>query len=60
MAVSHYIEAQTGWSIKKFVRTTRRYRTVKSNVGNHNLTAADPLPNDLRTALIKIHADGAH
>jgi len=24
MAVSHYIEAQTGWSIKKFVRTTRR------------------------------------
>jgi hypothetical protein len=22
MAVSHYIEHQTGWSIKKFVRTT--------------------------------------
>jgi len=30
MAVSHYIEAQTGWSIKKFVRTARRYRTVRS------------------------------
>ncbi len=29
MAVSHYIEHQTGWSIKKFVRTARRYRTVK-------------------------------
>ena len=27
MAVSHYIEHRTGWSIKKFVRTTRRYRT---------------------------------
>jgi hypothetical protein len=27
-AVSHYIEHQTGWSIKKFVRTARRYRTV--------------------------------
>ena len=29
MAVSHYIETQTGWSIKKFVRTARRYRTVQ-------------------------------
>ena len=30
MAVSHYIEHQTGWSIKKFVRTARRYRTSRS------------------------------
>ena len=28
LAVSHWIEHQTGWSIKKFVRTARRYRTV--------------------------------
>ena len=27
LAVSHWIEHQTGWSIKKFVRTARRYRT---------------------------------
>ncbi|RFZ04549.1 Transposase DDE domain protein [Mycobacterium marinum] len=60
MAVSHYIETQTGWSIKRFVRTTRRYRTVKIQAGNHTLTAADPLPDDLRVALIKIRADGAH
>jgi hypothetical protein len=60
IAVSHYIETQTGWSIKKFVRTTRRYRTVKIKAGNQTLTAADPLPDDLRTALIKIRADGAH
>jgi hypothetical protein len=60
MAISHYIETQTSWSIKKFVRTTRRYRTVKIKVGNQILTAADPLPDDLRTALIKIRADGAH
>jgi Transposase DDE domain len=60
MAVSHYIETQTGWSIKRFVRTTRRYRTVKIKAGNHTLTAADPLPDDLRTALIQIRADGAH
>src|SRR5205807_9652212 len=60
IAVSHYIETQTGWSIKKFVRTTRRYRTVKIKAGNQTLTAADPLPDDLRTAPIKIRADGAH
>jgi transposase len=60
MAVSHYIECQTGWSIKKFVRITRRYRTVKIKAGKQTITAADPLPDDLRNALIKICADGAH
>jgi hypothetical protein len=60
MAVSHYIEHQTGWSIKKFVRTARRYRTVKIKAGNQTLTAADPLSDDLRAALIKIRADGMH
>jgi transposase len=54
MAVSHYIEHQTGWSIKKFVRTARRYRTVKIKTGRQILTAADPLPDDLREALTKI------
>jgi hypothetical protein len=60
LAVSHYIERQTDWSIKKFVRTARRYRTVKIKAGNQTLTAADPLPDDLRTALIKVRADGVH
>jgi hypothetical protein len=26
LAVSHWIETMTGWSIKKFVRTARHYR----------------------------------
>jgi hypothetical protein len=54
MAVSHYIETQTGWSIKKFVRTVRRYRTVQIKAGRQILTAADPLPDDLREAIAKI------
>jgi hypothetical protein len=33
LAVSHRIEHQTGWSIKKFVRTARRYRTVQIRAG---------------------------
>jgi len=38
-AVSHRIEHQTGWSIKKFVRTARRHRTVTIQAGRQTLTA---------------------
>lgn len=54
LAVTHWIEHQTGWSIKKFVRTARRYRTVQIKAGGQILTAADPLPDDLGEALAKI------
>ena len=61
LAVSRWIEDTTGWSIKKFVRTTRRYRTIEIQAGAHTITAADPLPNDLREILRTIHDhDGAH
>ncbi len=43
-----------GWSIKKFVQTARRYRTVQIRAGSHILTAEDPLPDDLRDALALI------
>jgi len=42
--VSHLIEHRTGWSIKKFVRTARRYRTVRIQAGRQILTAAEPVP----------------
>jgi hypothetical protein len=60
LAVSHWIEHQTGWSIKKFVRTARRYRTIQIKAGQQILTAADPLPNDLHQAIAKISAHTAH
>ncbi|GLY43430.1 hypothetical protein Amsp01_094530 [Amycolatopsis sp. NBRC 101858] len=60
LAVSRWIEQTTGWSIKKFVRTTRRYRTINIQAGEHTLTAVDPLPDDLRDALTRIHDRGAH
>ena len=44
LAVSRWIEYQTGWSIRKFVKTTRRYRTIQIQAGPHTLTAADPSP----------------
>jgi transposase len=54
LAVTRLIEDRTGWSIKRFVRTTRRYRTVQIRAGQHLLTAEDPLPPDLRDALAQI------
>jgi len=44
MAVSHYIEAQTPWSTRKFVRTTRRYRTVIIKAGNQTPTPPTHYP----------------
>jgi transposase len=54
LAVTRLIEARTGWSIKKFVRTARRYRSVQIRLGEHVLTAEDPLPTELRDALAQI------
>jgi hypothetical protein len=56
LAASRWIEAQTGWSIKKFIRTARRHRTIEIQAGPRLINAADPLPDDLREALTKINA----
>ena len=51
LAVSHWIEEHTRWSIKRFVKTLRRYRTVTINTGTNTLIAEDPLPDEIRTLL---------
>jgi hypothetical protein len=61
IAGSLWIEDTTGWTIRKFVKTVRRYRTIQIQAGDHTITAADPLPNDLRGTLAKInHRAEAH
>ena len=55
LAISHRIETRTGWTIKKFVRALRRYRTVKINTRSHTLTAEDPIPDDISEALTAIY-----
>ena len=60
LAVTRYIEATTDWSIRRFVRTARRYRTITIQAGTQTITAADPLPDDLRAALNKIKSAGPH
>ena len=54
LAVSRWIEHATGWSIRKFV-TARRYRTIQFQAGDHVITAADPLPDELRIAIEAIN-----
>jgi hypothetical protein len=60
LAVGRFIEERTGWSVRKFVHTARRYRTIEIQAGPHTITAADPLPDDLRQVLDRIHRAGAH
>ena len=55
MAVSRWIEHATGWSIRRFVKTARRYRTIEIQADAHVITAADLLPDDLRAALNEIN-----
>ena len=51
LAVSQWLERQTGWSIKKLVRTLRRYRSIAVQTGDHILHAGTPLDNDTRAAV---------
>ena len=39
LAVSRWVEDRTGWSIKKFVRTARRYHTIELEAGTNTITA---------------------
>ena len=59
LAVSRWIEDTTGWSVKKFVKTVRRYRTIEIQACAHTVTAEQPLPDDVRAALDAIHCRAA-
>jgi hypothetical protein len=59
MAVSRWIENR--WSIRRFVKTARRYCTIHIQAGTHTITAADPLPGEFRNAIDEINGQaGAH
>jgi len=60
LAVSKWIETTTSWSIRRFVKTARRYRTITIQAGDHTVTAADPVTGDLAHAIdaIKLRASG--
>ena len=47
LAVTRFIEDRAGWSIKNFVRTARRYRTVRSAPGTRS-SPPQPATRELR------------
>jgi hypothetical protein len=55
LAVSRWIERQTGWPIRKFVKTARRYCTIQIPMPS---PAAHPVPDDFRAAFTGINSAG--
>jgi hypothetical protein len=47
LAVGRLVEEDTEWSIRRFVHTARRYRTVQNRAGQHLLTAEYHCPTTL-------------
>ncbi len=56
LAVSRWLERTTGWSIKKLVKTLRRYRSIAVQTGDHILRAGTPLDPPARDAVNAIKA----
>lgn len=48
MAVGHELETRTGLSLRRLVRTLKRYRTFKLDMNGHTIHAATPLPADIQ------------
>jgi hypothetical protein len=57
LAVSRRIENQTGWSIRKFIKTARRYRTIEIQAGPHTITPPSPCPPTSGQPSTKFTAD---
>ena len=59
LAVSRWLERETGWSINKLVKTLRPYRSIAIRTGDHILHAGTPLDNTARAALNAVRAAAA-
>ena len=60
LAVARIVERATGWSISRFVKALRPYRTITIKAGTQTITAADPIPTDALDALTRLQAAIAH
>lgn len=51
LAIARYLQAKTGFSIRRIIRTLKPLLEVQINIGGHLHTAADPLTDDARHIL---------
>ena len=49
LAVSRWIEDQTGWPVRKSGRTARRYRTIQIQAATHTISAPTHYPTTSAT-----------
>jgi hypothetical protein len=59
VAVSHWLEQQTGWSIKKLVKTLRRYRSIAVQTGDHILHAGTAFDDGTRATVSAVENTAA-
>lgn len=54
MAVGHELETRTGLSLKRLVRTLKRYRTFELHLDGNTIHAATPLPAEIQDLIHQI------
>lgn len=54
LAIARYIQDQSGWSIKRLVRTLRPLREVTINIAGHELIAEPTIDPNTQKIIIKI------
>ena len=55
LAISHWIEQTTGWTISQFVKTMRTYREVTISVDGNHVKAEQPITPEIIQILDVIH-----
>ena len=58
MAVGHLLEQRSGLSLKRLVRTLKKYRTFEVQVAGQTVHAASPLPDDVSALIDRLNSPG--
>lgn len=56
MAVGHLLEKRSGLSIKRLVRTLKRYRTFELTIAGQTVHAASPVPTEIAELIDRLNA----
>ena len=56
MAVGHLLEERSGLSLKRLVRTLKKYRTFEVQIAGQLIHAASPVPPEISELIERIHA----
>ena len=60
LAISHWIEQTTNWSIKQFVTTLRCYRQITLTINGQPVQAEQPLPDEAAAIIAMLRRQVGH